>query len=75
MVPVLGREVEEGQQGLAVFGQAGTALGYFAPYFSSKTVIAVSAAARVGAPWISRKSSFIAAWTDLGTLLSTLAVL
>ena len=40
-----------------------------------KTAMAASAAARAGAPWTSRRSSFIAAWTDFRTLLSTLAVL
>jgi len=51
------------------------ARAYFDPYFSTKTSIAASAAALVGAPWISRKSAFMARCTDFGTLLSTLPVL
>ena len=50
VVPVLGRVVEEGQQGLAALVRQATARGYFTPYFSSKTAMAASAAARVGGP-------------------------
>ena len=46
MVPVLGGEVEEGEQGFPVLGQAGDRL---APYFSANTSIAASAVARVDA--------------------------
>jgi len=43
---VRGREVEEGQQRVAILGQAFDRLGYFAPCFSAKAVTAASAVAR-----------------------------
>jgi hypothetical protein len=46
MVPVLGGEVEEGEQRSPILGQTGDRL----VYLSANTSIAASAAARVGAP-------------------------
>jgi hypothetical protein len=53
MVPVLGGEVEEGEQRFPIFGQAGDRLAVLGTVFVGKhTSIAASAAARVGAPYI-----------------------
>jgi len=50
-------------------------LAYLAAYFFTKTSRAACAAARSDAVQISRRSFFIAGWTDLATLFSRLAVL
>ena len=57
MVPMLGREVVEGQQGLGILVKQAAPRWYLAAYFSLKTSTAASAAARVSAWEISRKSA------------------
>jgi PleD family two-component response regulator len=52
MVPVLGREVEVGEQSFSILGQAVDRLSYLAPYFSANTSMAASAATRIGAPTV-----------------------
>ena len=61
MVPVLGREVVEGEERLSVPGQAFGGTGVFRPVLLDEDIDAASAAARVGALWISRRSLFMAA--------------
>ena len=55
MVPVLGREVEEREQGFP--GLSSNRQPYLATYLSANTSIAASAAARVGAPRGEREAS------------------
>ena len=75
MIPVIRREVEEGQERGLVLDQAVDALWYFGAYFSAKVLTAASAVARSGACQTSRRSDFIAGCTEFGTLLSTFIVL
>ena len=73
MVPVLGGEVKKGEQ--RFLGQTNDRLVVLGIVFVGDRSIAASAAARVGAPQISRRSIFMLTWTERATLLSTLAVL
>ena len=50
-----------------------TPRAYLAPYFSLKVLMAASAAARVAACEISRRSAATAGWMDLGKWLRTFA--
>ena len=72
-VPVLGGEVKKGEQ--RFLGQTNDRLVVLGIVFVGDRSIAASAAARVGAPQISRRSIFMLIWTERATLLSTLAVL
>ncbi len=42
MIPLLGWEVEEGEEPVPIFDQDWTALSYFRPYFSAKMSSALS---------------------------------
>lgn len=57
MLPLLGGEVVANEQRLGVLGQTGDAARVFGSYFSLKVSIAASAAARVSAWEISRRSA------------------
>src|SRR4029078_11114517 len=57
------------------FVRQATALSYLALYLSANMSIAASAAERVGAPQIPRRSTLMLTWTERATLLSTWAVL
>ena len=50
MVPMLGGEVEEREQRLAILGETADRLVVLGTVFVGETSIAASAAARVGAP-------------------------
>ena len=72
---MLGREVVEGQQGVAVLREALDCPGVLRPILLGEGLDSGFGADRVSAPWISRRATFIVAWTARGTLFSTLAVL
>ena len=61
MVPVLGGEVEEGEQSLAIAPRRATALVVLAPYLSANASIAASAAARRRVDLT--RSAFMLTWT------------
>jgi hypothetical protein len=61
---VLGWEVVEGQQRVAILHQACDARSYFAPYFSANRATAASTALRSGAVQIWRKSRLGAGCTE-----------
>ena len=76
MVPVLGREVVEGQQCAAILDQAGHRLGVFGAILFSERRDCRFGPSHGPAPSRSRADPILAAgWTDLGSLSSTLAVL
>src|SRR3981189_119522 len=64
MVPVLGGEVEEGEQSFPILRQAGDRLVVVGAVFVGDTSIATSAAARVGASRVSTAEKFFAQPTD-----------
>jgi hypothetical protein len=64
MVPVLGGEVEEGEQSFPILRQAGDRLVVVGAVFVGDTSIATSAAARVGASRVSTAEKFFAKPTD-----------
>ena len=75
MIPMLGGEVDERQQRLAVLDQAGDGFVVLVPYFSAKVLMAASAAARVSACQMSRRWDFTARAMAFGNLFSTFETL
>ena len=74
-VPMRGREVVEGQQGIGILGHAGNGGAEIARYFSVKTVRATRAAAFVSAWWMSCSSEVIAGAMGFGNLFRTFEIL
>ena len=71
--PMLGGEVEEGQQGLAVFGQAFDRLVVLAVF--QREAVDGFLGRRGRAPYISRSPCFMPGCADLAALFNTFALL
>src|SRR5215510_13048882 len=75
MLPVLGREVVEAEQGVAILDRHSTALSYLTPQVSTKASKAASASVLVSAIQISCSARLAFGCWLFGSLLRTLAVL
>jgi DNA invertase Pin-like site-specific DNA recombinase len=76
VIPVFGGEgVRQASKASRSLVRQVTAFSYLVPYFSANVSTAASAAARVSACQISRRSAFTAGCMDFGNLFTTLAVL